>query len=181
MRLRYRRSCNIFIFLQNVPTIRQPNTAMQPTCSVWAILAAGSGVKAFPFKRILLGYSHAADGYPLGRMWLMDSFCVGAIRQSARLLGALGRDLGQMPTSFALQSAYTFLNRSFLYRPALIRGVQSGATQHRVATDATGGAFKIGPILRESLCHLSCLSSPGARLNAIRWAACGLWRVFVWV
>ena len=68
-------------------------------------------------------------------MWLMDSFCVGAIRHSARLLGALGRDLGQMSTSLALQSAYTFHNRSVLYRPALFRGVQSGAAQHRQATD----------------------------------------------
>ena len=68
-------------------------------------------------------------------MWLMDSFCVGAIRHSARLFGASGRHSGQMPTSLVLQSAYTFLNRSFLYRPALIRGVQSGAAQHRHATD----------------------------------------------
>ena len=40
------------------------------------------------------------------------------------------------------------------------------AAQHRVATDAPAGAFKIGPISWESLCHLSCFSSPGARLNA---------------
>ena len=33
----------------------------------------------------------------------------------------------------------------------------------------------------ESLCHLSSSSLPGSRLNAIRWAACGLWTVFVWV
>ena len=45
------------------------------------------------------------------------------------------------------------------------------AAQHRVATDAPVGAIRIGPILRESLCHVSCLSSPGARLNANRWAA----------
>ena len=45
------------------------------------------------------------------------------------------------------------------------------AVQHRVATDAPGGAFKIRPILQESLCHLSCLSSPGSRLNVNRWAA----------
>ena len=45
------------------------------------------------------------------------------------------------------------------------------AAQHRGATDAPAGAFKIGPILWESLCHLSCFSSPGARLNANRWAA----------
>ena len=72
---------------------------------------------------------------------------MGAIRHSARLLGALGRDLGQMPTSLALQSAKTNFNRPFPYRSTLIRGNQSGATQHRVATDAPGGAFKIGPIL----------------------------------
>ena len=45
------------------------------------------------------------------------------------------------------------------------------AAQHRVATDAPAGAFKIGPISWESLCHLSCFSSPGARLNANRWAS----------
>ena len=33
----------------------------------------------------------------------------------------------------------------------------------------------------ESLCHLSSSSPPGSRLNANRWAACGLWTVFVWV
>ena len=77
----------------------------------------------------------------------MDSFCVGAIRHSARLLGALGRDLGQMPTSLALQSAHSNFTRPFLFRSALIRGSQSGAAQHRVATDAPGGAFKIRPIL----------------------------------
>ena len=77
---------------------------------------------AFPFNRIRAIVSHAADGYPLGRMWLMDSFCVGAIRHSARLLGALGRDLGQMPTSLALQSAHSNFTRPFLFRSALIRG-----------------------------------------------------------
>ena len=56
----------------------------------------------------------------------MDSFCVGAIRHSARLLGALGRDLGQMPTSFALQSAHSNFTRPFPFRPALIRGAQFG-------------------------------------------------------
>ena len=68
-------------------------------------------------------------------MWLMDSFCVGAIRGSARLLGALGRDLGQMPTSLALQSAHSNFTRLFLFRSALIRGTLSRAAQHRVATD----------------------------------------------
>ena len=80
-------------------------------------------------------------------MWLMDSFCVGAIRHSARLLGALGRDLGQMPTLLDGQSAHSNFTRPFLFRSALIRGSQSGAAQHRHATDAPGGAFKIGPIL----------------------------------
>ena len=55
------------------------------------------------------------------------------------------------------------------------------AAQHRVATDAPVGAIKIGPILRESLCHVSCLSSPGARLNANRWAAVACEQIFVWV
>ena len=68
-------------------------------------------------------------------MWLMDSFCVGAIRQSARLLGALGRDLGQMPTSLALQSTHSNFTRLFLFRSALIRGTLSRAAQHRYATD----------------------------------------------
>ena len=68
-------------------------------------------------------------------MWLVESFCVGVIRHSARLFGASGRHFGRTPMSIDLQSAYTFLNRSFLYRPALIRGVQSGAAQHRHATD----------------------------------------------
>ena len=65
----------------------------------------------------------------------MDSFCVGAIRHSARLLGALGRDLGQMPTSLALQSAHSNFTRPFLFRSALIRGSLSRAAQHRHATD----------------------------------------------
>ena len=45
------------------------------------------------------------------------------------------------------------------------------AAQHRVATDAPVGAFKIEPILRERSCHLSNSFPPGPRLNAIRWAA----------
>ena len=45
------------------------------------------------------------------------------------------------------------------------------AAQHRVATDAPVGAFKIGPILWESLCHVSSSSPPGSRLNANRSAA----------
>ena len=77
----------------------------------------------------------------------MDSFCVGAIRRSTRLFGASGRHSGQMLTLLDGQSAHTFLFRSFPGRSALFRGDQSGATQHRVATDAPGGAFKIGPIL----------------------------------
>ena len=68
-------------------------------------------------------------------MWLVDSFCVGVIRQSARLFGASGRHFGRTPMSIDLQSAYTFLNCSFPYRPALVHGVQSGAAQHRHATD----------------------------------------------
>ena len=80
-------------------------------------------------------------------MWLVDSFCVGAIRHSARLFGASGRHSGQMLTLLDLQSAHTFLFRSFSFRSALIRGDQSGATQHHVATDAPVGAFKIRPIL----------------------------------
>ena len=68
-------------------------------------------------------------------MWLVDSFCVDTIRHSARLLGALGRDLGQMPTSLALQSAHSNFTRPFLFRSALIRGTLSRAAQHRHATD----------------------------------------------
>ena len=60
---------------------------------------------------------------------------MGTIRHSARLFDALGRNLGQTPTPLGQQSAYTFLNRSFLYRPALIRGTLSRAAQHRHATD----------------------------------------------
>ena len=55
------------------------------------------------------------------------------------------------------------------------------AAQHRVATDAPGGAFKIRPILWESSCHLSGFFSPGARLNANRWAAVAWEQAFVWV
>ena len=80
-------------------------------------------------------------------MWLVDSFCVGAIRRPTRLFGASGRHSGQMLTLLDGQSAHTFLFRSFSFRSALIRGDQSGATQHRVATDAPVGAFKIRPIL----------------------------------
>ena len=73
----------------------------------------------------------AADGWALGCMWLVEGFCVGAIRQSARLFGASGRNSGRTPTPLDLQSAYTFLNCSFPYRPTLIRGVLSGVAQHR--------------------------------------------------
>ena len=55
------------------------------------------------------------------------------------------------------------------------------AVQHRVATDAPVAAFKIMPILWESSCHLSSSSPPGARLNAVRWAAVAWEQVFVWV
>ena len=84
---------------------------------------------------LFLASRGAAELYSLGRMWLMDSFCVGAIRQSARLLGALGRDLGQMSTSVVLQSAHSNFIRPFLFCSALIRGTLSRAAQHRHATD----------------------------------------------
>ena len=55
-------------------------------------------------------------------MWLVDSFCVGAIRHSARLFGASGHNSGQTLTPLDLQSVYTNLNRLSLFRLALIRG-----------------------------------------------------------
>ena len=55
------------------------------------------------------------------------------------------------------------------------------ATQHRVTTDAPGGAFKIRPILVKVCAIYPAPRLQGARLNANRWAACGLWTVFVWV
>ena len=58
---------------------------------------------------------------------------------------------------------------------------QSGATQHRVATDAPGGALKIRPILLKARAIYPIDPLQGTRLNASRWAACGLWTVFVWV
>ena len=69
-------------------------------------------------------------------MWLVDSFCVGAVRHSARLFGASGRHSGQTLMPLDLQSAHSNFTRPFLFRSALIRGSQSGATQHRVATDS---------------------------------------------
>ena len=77
----------------------------------------------------------AAERYPLGRMWLVDSFCVGAVRQSARLFGASGRHSGQTPMPLDLQSAHSNFTSPFLFRSALIRGSQSRAAQHRHATD----------------------------------------------
>ena len=40
----------------------RPNTAMQPTCSVGAILSSGGIGNAFPFNRVRAILSHAADG-----------------------------------------------------------------------------------------------------------------------
>ena len=68
-------------------------------------------------------------------MWLVEGFCVGAIRHSARLFGASGRHSGQTLTPLVAQSAHSNLERSFPGRPALIRGVPSGTAQHRHATD----------------------------------------------
>ena len=68
-------------------------------------------------------------------MWLVDSFCVGAVRHSARLFGASGRNSGQTPTSLDLQSVHSNRTRPFPYRSVLIRGAQSRAAQHRHATD----------------------------------------------
>ena len=69
-------------------------------------------------------------------MWLVESFCVGAIHHSARSFGASGRTSGQALTSLDGQSAHTNLNHSFPHRPMLIRGDKSRAAQHRHATDA---------------------------------------------
>ena len=114
-------------------------------------------------------------------MWLVEGFCEGAIRHSARLFGTSGRNSGQTPTSLDLQSAYTFLNCSFPYRPALIRGVQSGAAQHRHATDVLcRGDFTISGMVRFSHSILFAPSSR-TRLMANRWAAVAWEQVFVWV
>ena len=48
---------------------------------------------------------------------------------------------------------------------------QSGATQHRVATDAPGGALKIRPILLKARAIYPIDPLQGTRLNANRWAA----------
>ena len=114
-------------------------------------------------------------------MWLVDSFCVGVIRQSTRLFGASGRNSGQTPTSLVLQSAYTFLNRSFLYRPALFRGTLSRAAQHRHATDVLCRSdFTISGMgtLSRSIVFVP---SSRTRLMANCWAAVAWEQVFVWV
>ena len=71
----------------------------------------------------------------------MDSFCVGAIRHSARLLGALGRDLGQMPTSLALQSAHSNFTRPVLLGSALIRGHRFTQPNTALQPTALSGRF----------------------------------------
>jgi len=47
---RYKESCSISVLSdwKAIPISMRPNTAMQPTCSVWPILALGSSRSSFP-------------------------------------------------------------------------------------------------------------------------------------
>ena len=56
----------------------------------------------------------------------------------------------------------------------------SGSPTPRCNRQPCLGDFTIWQWL-QALSGLSCSSSPGLRLNANRWVACGLWTVFVWV
>ena len=56
----------------------------------------------------------------------------------------------------------------------------SGSPTPRCNRQPCLGDFTIWQRL-QALSSLSCSSSLGLRLNANRWAACGLWTVFVWV
>ena len=111
-----------------------PNTALQPTPWRGVQDRADFMGKLVP-SILFLASRGAAERYPLGRMWLVDGFCVGAIRQSAYLSGASSRNSGQTPTSLVLQSAHSNFTRPFLHRSVLIRGTLSRAAQHRHATD----------------------------------------------
>ena len=143
---------------------------MQPTCSIGAFLAFGGTFTlsrfsvSVPFRRTRLMASRWAAVACEQILCGCDSpICAFVSRVEPSFWG--NRPMLDWQTDAQKsQSGLFVLFDAHSWQPIL-------AAQHRVATDAPVGAFKIRPILRESLCHVSCLSSPGARLNAIRWAA----------
>ena len=156
---------------------------MQPTCSVRAILTLGS----------MSRFSRSITLVPCSRTRLMANrwaacdvgtdFCVGAIRQSTRLFGASGRHSERTTPCLIGKPMHRNLNRAFPYHSALFRGTQSGAAQHRVATDSLAAA--ILPIGAATSLSRSISFIPARlRLNANRWAAviklCSLSTVIEW-
>ena len=153
--------------------LAQPNTALHLTALPGRFYHLGTATSLSRSIHFALCKA-AGERYPLGRMWLVDSFCVGAIRHSARLFGASGRHSGQTPMPLDLQSAHSNFTRPFLHRSVLIRGTLSRAAQHRHATDVLcRGDFTIsgmGTLSRSIVFVPSCRT----RLMANRWAACSL-------
>ena len=70
----------------------------------------------------------AACGLWIAFVWV--PFTILRVRSARRAV-----ILGKRPRRLFYNRRTPSLNRSFLYRPVLIRGVQSGAAQHRHATD----------------------------------------------
>ena len=109
----------------------------------------------------LMANRWAACGVGSNLMWVRFAHLRVRPARRAVILGEPSRCVFYTPT-------HIFLNRAFPYRLALIRGGQSGAAQHCVATDspvaailAFGGSYKPRH-------GLSYSSSPGLRLNANR-------------
>ena len=149
----------------------QPNTAMQPTCSIGAFLAFGGTFTlsrfsvSVPFRRTRLmasrwaavAYEQVLCGVQNGR--------IGGVRSARRavILGELPRasfTKRRIPISI---KPFRFVRRSFV-------ATDSGNPTPRCNRRPWRGVQDQADF-SESLCHLSSSSPPGSRLNANRWTA----------